>query len=418
MRITHVIGREVFDSRGSPTIECDIVLDDDFLVRSSVPTGASVGRHEAKPLYDGGTKFFGRGVTKSIEHLERVIAPELLNREPNLTTIDKLLCSLDGTTDKSNLGANTLLAVSIAVAKAHAIELNMHLYEYIAHLCNFESIIIPFPLFNIINGGVHAHNNLVIQEILLAPVGFTSCRSAFEATLNVFQTLGTIFQEYKIITSIGDEGGFAPHGITEQDALDMLMKAIVRAGYQPQEQFMIALDVAASQFFDREKGTYVRHGEAIDNKGLIEYYIKLVENYPIYSIEDGLSEDDWAGWYILNQVLGPSMQIAGDDIFTSNSARINRGIEQQIANAAIIKPNQVGTVSESLEALLLCKKHSFNTIVSHRSGETEDTFIIDFAIGTNAGQLKAGGLLRGERIAKYNHLLRIEDMLHRAILES
>ncbi len=417
MLITRIIGREIYDSRGLPTIECEIVLDEKIIVRSQVPSGTSCSKYEAKPLYDGGTRVMGLGVRKAVEHLETIIGPEFINKEPNLIDMDIKMIALDGTQDKSYLGANTILAVSIAMAKAQAISLDMQLYEFLARLCNFDSVTIPYTMFNIINGGLHADSNLVIQEIMLVPMGFSSCRSACEATCLVNQTLKSLIFDRGLRLCTGIEGGYVLDFSDEFQAFDLLMEAIIKSGYKPKEQFTIALDIAASHLYSIETGTYRwNDGIELSSQELIDRYAQFITKYPIYSIEDGMAEDDTDGWIAMEKQLGDSLQIVGDDIFASNPSRIAMGIEHGLANAAIIKPNQIGTVSESLQAVLLCKNHGFNTIASHRSGETEDTFIADFAIGTNARQLKAGGFTRGECISKYNQVLRIEDNLARSLM--
>jgi len=417
MLITRVLGREIYDSRGLPTIECELILDDKVVVRSEIPAGTSCSQYEAKPLYDGGTRVMGLGVRKAVEHLETIIAPELINKEPNLIDMDIRMIALDGTDDKSYLGANAILSASIAIAKAQAVSLNMQLYEFLAHLCNFDSVIIPYTMFNVINGGMHADSNLVIQEIMLVPMGFSTCRAACEATCIVNQKLKSLIHDRGTKICSGTEGGYALDFADEWEALDLLMEAIIKSGYKPKDQFMVALDVAASYLYQIETGKYRwSKNSLLSSQELIDQYKQLCQRYPIYSIEDGLAEDDPDGWALMQKQLGDTLQIVGDDIFASNPTRIAMGIEHELANAAIIKPNQIGTVSESLQAVLLCKNHGFNTIASHRSGETEDTFIVDFAIGSNAGQLKAGGFSHGERISKYNQVLRIEDALHRSLM--
>lgn len=417
MLITNILGREIYDSRGLPTIECELVLDGKIIIRSEVPSGTSCSKYEAKPLYDGGASVMGLGVHKAIENLETIIAPELINKEPNLIDMDIKMIALDGTIDKSHLGANTILAASIAIAKAQAISLGLQPYEFLADLCNFDSVIIPYTMFNVINGGMHATSNLVIQEIMLVPMGFPSCRAACQATCVVNQKLKSLIHDRGIKTYTGIEGGFALDFKDEIDALDLLIEAIDKSGYKPKEQFMIALDIAASHLYEPTTGKYKwSNNNLLSSQELIDQYAQLCNRYPIYSIEDGQAEDDLEGWIAMQNQLGSSVQLVGDDIFASNPARIAMGIEHQAANAAIIKPNQIGTVSESLQAVLLCKNNEFNTVASHRSGETEDTFIVDFAIGTNAGQLKAGGFSGGEHMSKYNQVLRIEDALHRSLM--
>lgn len=416
MLITQVTGREIFDSRGLPTLECDIILDEKILVRSSVPSGTSCSSYEAKPLYDGGLRLMGRGVSKAIQNLEHIIGPELRNKEPNMPQMDQLMLALDGTKDKSHLGANTILAASLAITRAEAVMNNVHVYESIARDCNYDSVIIPFTMFNIINGGRHADNSLSIQEILLVPMGFPTFRNAYEATVTIFDALHKILHDQGKRTCIGLEGGFAPDLVDETEALDLLTEAIIRAGYVPQEQCMIALDVAASQLYNPTTKLYQLGSKTFDSQALVNHYQELASRYPIYSIEDGMAESDIDGWKLLNKQLGQHLQIVGDDVFATNPERIAMGIEEQLANAVVIKPNQIGTVTECIQALVVAKNAGWHTVVSHRSGETEDTFIVDFAVGTNAGQLKAGGCTRGERVIKYNHLLRIEDGLHSMLL--
>lgn len=417
MLITRILGREIYDSRGLPTIECELVLDNNIVIHAEVPAGTSCSNYEAKPLYDGGERVLGLGVRKAIENLETIIAPELINKEPNVVDMDIRMIALDGSEDKSYLGANTILAASIAIAKAQAVALNLQLYEFIAQLCSFESVIIPYTMFNVLNGGVHVDNNLRIQEIMLVPMGFPTCRAACEATCIVNQQLKKIIHEQGKKISIGTEGGYVLDFVNEREALDMLIEAIAKAGYTPKEQFKIALDVAASQLYQATTGTYSwSQQKSLTAQELVAVYRQLCQDYPIYSIEDGLDENDVDGWALMQKELGSSIQIVGDDIFATNPARIVLGMENELANAAIIKPNQIGTVSEALQAALLCKNNGFNTIASHRSGETEDTFIADFAVGANLGQIKAGGFMRGERIAKYNQILRIEDALQRSLM--
>ncbi len=418
MRVTHIAGREVFNSRGLPALECEIILDSSIAVRAAVPSGASRGIYEAKPLYDGGQRLGGFGLTKAIGHIERTLGPEIVGREPDLVSIDARMRELDGTADKSCLGANTMLAVSSAVARAQATALDMHLYEFIAHICNFDSITVPYPMFNVINGGVHADNLLDIQEVLLVPLGFATYRQACEAAATVNYVLADVVREQGYRLFVGDEGGFAPDITDVREALECVMAAIIRAGYKIQEDFVLALDIAASQLFDQATHRYVVQGEERTTRELIDYYKELASEYPIFSIEDGLAEGDRTGWVSLAHECADDFQIAGDDLFASSPERIREGIKDRVASAAVIKPDQIGTVSEALESIMLCKKEGLNTIVSHRSGETEDVFIIDLAVGTSCGQFKAGGIMRGERTLKYNHLLRIEDNLHRSLLQA
>ncbi|TET06138.1 phosphopyruvate hydratase [Candidatus Dependentiae bacterium] len=415
MKIKQVIGHEIFDSRGYPTIECEITLEDGQTVRASVPSGISRGKYEAVELRDGGSRLCGLGVSKAIEKLETVIAPEIIDKEPNVVDMDLKMIEMDGTQNKEKLGANSTLAVSTAITKAQAISSNIKTYELIAQLCGLEQVSLPYPLCNIINGGLHADNNLQVQEIMISPIGFSTFREAFEAIIEIYHCLKKILRKQGKSTLVGDEGGFAANFEDETEALDLLMQAI-EMGSKGNGNFVIALDVAASHFYDHKTKTYQWHNRNLTAKDMIELYDKLSRSYPIYSIEDGLSEDDWEGWKLMMKKLGNRLQIVGDDLFATNPARIAEGIEQHIANTAIIKPTQIGTITETLQAVLLCKDYGLNTIVSHRSGETEDTFIVDFAVGTSSGQMKIGGCSRGERIAKYNQMLRIEDALHLRLL--
>lgn len=414
MKITNITGHEIYDSRGLPTIACRIEMENNVAVLSSVPSGVSKGMYEAVELRDGGTRLMGYGVSNAIRNLETVIAPELIGKVPDIVEMDLKMIEMDGTENKAKLGANAILAASIAIAKAQAVTFSVEPYELLAQVCGFDSVTLPFPMFNMINGGAHADNNLNIQEIMLVPLGAQDFRSAMEAAVTTFYELKILLKEQGKSTLVGDEGGFAPNFIDEYEALDLLMEAMQRAGYD--EIFSIALDVAASQLYDQRTQKYHWHGTLLSTQELIEKYSKLAEQYPIYSIEDGLSENDWTGWVAMMGQLGDKLQLVGDDLFVTNMTRISEGIHELAANAAIIKPNQIGTITETLQAIILCKEHGMNTIVSHRAGETEDTFIVDLAVGTSSGQLKAGGCSRGERVTKYNRLLRIEDLLHFSLL--
>lgn len=417
MKIMNVAGHEIFDSRGYPTLECELTLEQGQSVRASVPSGISRGRYEAVELHDGNERLQGRGVSKAIKNLETIIAPHLIGNEPNVVQMDLKMLELDGTPTKENLGANTLLAASTAITKAQALSANMKPYELIAQLCNFDQISLPYPQCNIINGGAHADNNLQIQEIMIVPIGFSTFRDAFEDILETYYKLKTILHNKGKSVLVGDEGGFASNFDDENEALDLLMRAIKETkSNDDEENFVIALDIAASHFYDRTTKTYQWHNRHLTSNDMIDFYDKLSQTYPIFSIEDGLSEDDWEGWQLMMKKLGDRIQIVGDDLFATNPARIAEGIEQGVANAAIIKPNQIGTLTETLQSILLCKDYGINTIVSHRSGETEDTFIVDLAVGISSGQIKIGGCSRGERIAKYNQMLRIEDALHLSLL--
>ncbi len=403
--------REIFNSRGMPTIECEIILEDGKVVRASVPTGASCGEGEAVELRDGGSRVMGRGVLKAVDIIKTKIAPLLIDQVPNVIKVDEMLLELDGTPDKSNLGANTLLAVSIAVCKAQAVAEHVELYELIADLCGYDLVSLPYPMFNVINGGAHASNKLQIQEFMIMPVGMATFREAMETATTFFQVLKKVLEQAGLDTAVGDEGGFAPDFEHDIQALDCLMEVIEYVQHTLGLSTMIVLDVAASQFYNKRTAEYTFQGSAMSSDDMISWYTKLIAQYPIYGIEDGLSEHDWDGWEQLTQVLGSKVQIIGDDIFVTHLERIRDGIERNVANTVLIKPNQVGTVTETLQAIKLSKEYDRNVIISHRSGETNDSFIADVAVGTSAGQIKAGGLSRGERMVKYNRLLKIEDEL-------
>lgn len=411
MNIERIVAREIFDSRGMPTIECDMTLEEGIFVTASVPSGASKSDEEAVELRDGGKRLLGMGVTHAVDVIERVIAPHLIGKEPDLVTTDVLMLELDGTSNKAKLGANSILAVSTAVLKAQAAVEGLETHEMIAHVCGFESIALPLPMFNMINGGMHAHNKLHIQEFLAVPVDVPSFRAAMESAVTLRHELEGLLLKNDRLIAVGDEGGFAGDFKSDTEALDFLMDAIELAQKKIKGSFVLAIDVAASQLYDHKKKKYMLGSKSLSSEQMIAYYEKLTKNYPLYSIEDGLSEHDWQGWKDMTQALMSKVQLVGDDIFATNPELIWKGIEQQVATAAIIKPNQIGTITETLQAIKLCKEYDMNVIVSHRSGETNDPFIADLAVGVSAGHIKAGGLSRGERMAKYNHLLRIEDEL-------
>ncbi len=411
MKIIAVTAREIFNSRGMPTIACDITLENGARVCASVPTGTSRGEKEAVELRDGGVRLMGQGVLKAINVMETVIAPAIIGQEPNLIRMDELMRELDGTENKSKLGANTILAASIAICKAQAVVEQCEPYELIAGLCQYDMVSLPFPMFNVINGGLHASNDLQVQEFMIMPVGITTFHTAMEIGITFFHTLKKVLIQNGLSTAVGDEGGFAPDFQHENQALDCLMEAIEDVQGEHDATLMIALDVAASHFYNKKAEAYNWQGKLISADDLIAWYGQLVDQYPIYAIEDGLSEHDWSSWQKLMQSLGSRIQIVGDDIFVTDVDRIYDGIHDQVANAVLIKPNQVGTVTETLQAIKLVKEYNKNVIISHRSGETNDFFIADVAVGTSAGQIKAGGLSRGERLSKYNRLLQIEDQL-------
>ena len=411
MKIERIIGREIYDSSGWPTVACDILLENGAIVSAAVPTGTSVGSHEAMALLDGGPRLCGKGVQRAVSNIDQIIAPLFVGQEPQALEMDLKMIELDGTEDKSKLGANALLAVSMALYRAEALCEGMELYEFIATLMDEDTVSIPFPLLNVINGGAHTDNNLRIQEFLIMPVGAPTFRSALEVGTLVFHELGEILKSLDKSTALGMEGGYACNFRTEREALDLLLEAIERINSRHTLSCVIALDIAASEFYDPATGLYQWHERFLSTDEMIAFYQDLVLQYPIYSIEDGLSQDDWLGWAKLTQTLKEKVQIVGDDIFATNMYRIAQGAENNVATSVIIKPNQVGTITETLQSIGVCKTSGLHTIISHRSSETEDTFIADLAVGTSAGQIKSGSCARSERVAKYNRLLAIEDTL-------
>ncbi len=413
MKITQIFGREILDSRGLPTIECHLEIEG-LWVSAAVPSGASVGKFEAVELRDGDhTRYFGKGVLKAIENLEKVIGPALIGREVDVVNIDAVLCELDGTPQKSKLGANAILAASIAVARAQAIENGIELYDMLAQRYEFEPSM-PYCMFNIFNGGAHADNGVSIQEFMIMPISQPSFADSLRIAATVYHSLKHVLKKNGLATTIGDEGGFAPRlsGTKngEQVVLDLLMQAVEHAGYS-HESVVFALDVAASQFYKPVEQQYVVSGRQLSRQGLIDLYVDLCGRYPLFSIEDGMDEEDWDGWQLMTAQLGGDLQLVGDDIFVTNCDRLERGIDLKAANAVLIKPNQIGTVTETMLAIKMAKDAGYKTVVSHRSGETNDPFIADLVVATGAGQFKAGAPVRGERVAKYNRLLEIEQLL-------
>ena len=405
--IDTVIAREVLDSRGNPTVEAEVLLEGGAIGRAIVPSGASTGAHEAHELSDGGSRYMGKGVIQAVNNIEDKIAPALCGLSAlDQGTVDDVMKELDGTENKSSLGANSILAVSMATARSAANGLGLPLYRYLG---GPMSSLLPVPLMNVINGGAHAANNLDFQEFMLVPHGAKSFREALRMGTEVFHVLKELLSREGLSTSVGDEGGFAPNLDSNQAAGDLLIQSIEKAGYQPGEQISLALDVASTEFY--EDGIYSFGGGKFSSLEMIEALNKLVESYPIVSIEDGLAEDDWEGWALLTKTLGEKIQLVGDDLFVTNSNRLKRGIDNNIANSILIKVNQIGSLSETLEAIDLAKNSGYSSVISHRSGETEDTTIADLAVATRAGQIKTGSLSRSERVAKYNQLLRIEDEL-------
>jgi enolase len=412
--ITGVYGREILDSRGFPTVEVEIQLESGAWGRAAVPSGASTGKREAVELRDGDAqRYRGKGVQQAVRNVEETIAPEIDGMEASeQAAIDQALLELDGTPNKSALGANAILAVSLAVARAAADDAGLPLYAYLGGV---GGRLLPVPMMNVINGGAHADNGIDFQEFMLVPAGADSFSNALRMGVEVFHALKELLKSRKLSTGVGDEGGFAPALPSNTSALDLLMDAIEAAGYRPGDDVALALDIAASEFAE-EGGRYRlrRENVVLNSEELVTRYESLVERYPIVSIEDGLGEDDWAGWALLTKRLGSRVQLVGDDLFVTNPAIIQQGIQKSIANAVLVKVNQVGTLTETMQAIELAKRAAYGTVISHRSGETEDTFVADLAVAVNAGQIKTGSLARSERTAKYNQLLRIEEELGHA----
>jgi len=405
--IKDVLAREVLDSRGNPTVEADIVLDSGIIGRAIVPSGASTGEHEALELRDGDKKrYLGKGVLKAVENIRAVIAGKIIGKEPNFMELDKVMFELDGTENKGKLGANAILAVSMAAAKAEAQFERKSLYKYLG---GKNANILPIPLMNILNGGMHADNNLDFQEFMIMPIGFSSFKEALRAATETFHSLKSILKSKKLSTSVGDEGGFAPSLQSNEEALGLIIEAITKAGYKPGKDICLALDVAASSFY--KKGKYIVEGVEKSADDMIKIYSELTAKYPIVSIEDGLAEDDWDGWKKLTEALGDKVQLVGDDLFVTNVKRLQMGIDKKIANSILIKVNQIGSLSETLDCIELAGDNGYSAIISHRSGETEDTTIAHVAVATGVGQIKTGSLSRTDRVAKYNELLRIEEEL-------
>jgi enolase len=411
LTISDLHAREIIDSRGNPTLEVDCELTGGARGRAAVPSGASTGEHEAVELRDGDkARYGGKGVLKAVRNVNDIIAPKLLGIDATeQVAIDTLLIELDGTPNKGRLGANATLGASLAVAKAAAAELEQPLYRYIG---GTQARTLPVPLMNVLNGGKHADNNVDLQEFMIVPHGAPSFAEALRWAVEVFHSLAAVLKKQGLSTAVGDEGGFAPNLASNEDALRVLVEAIDRAGYEPGGQISLALDPAASEFF--ANGTYTLAGEKgreLDSAGMVDYYAGLCGRYPIVSIEDGLAEDDWDGWALLTEKLGQRVQLVGDDLFVTNVARLSRGIESGTANSILIKVNQIGTLTETLSAIDMAHRARYTSVVSHRSGETEDVTIADLAVATNAGQIKTGSLCRTDRVAKYNQLLRIEEAL-------
>lgn len=405
-KISKVRAREILDSRGNPTVEVEVFLSDGSFSRACVPSGASTGEREALELRDNDRgRFLGKGVLKAVNNVNRIIFKKIKGREADFRKIDKILINLDGTVNKSRLGANAILGVSLAVAKAQASAKKISLYRFLGKKSN----LLPVPLMNILNGGMHADNNLDIQEFMIVPRGFNTFKKALQSACEIFHTLKKILKSKGLNTSVGDEGGFAPSLERNEEAIRLIIKAIREAGYREDKEVSLALDVAASSLLNNSK--YRFESKKVDSNFLIDYYKKLISKYPIVSIEDGLGENDWKGWKTLTMKLGSNLQLVGDDIFVTNPGILERAIKEKVGNAILIKVNQIGTLSETLETIELAKKNNYRTVISHRSGETEDTVISHLAVGTGSAQIKTGSVSRTDRVCKYNELLRIEEEL-------
>jgi len=412
--IKDIRAREILDSRGNPTIEADVILADGTIGRAAAPSGASTGSREALELRDGDqSRYMGKGVKKAVANVNSQIRSALMDKDVTAQqAIDDAMIALDGTENKDNLGANAILAVSLAVAKAAAKSQSLPLHQYIADLRNQTSLTMPVPMMNIINGGEHADNTVDIQEFMIEPVGFSSFSEALRAGTEIFHSLKSVLKSQGLNTAVGDEGGFAPNLRSNEEAITVIMQAIEQVGYTAGKDIHLALDCAATEFY--KDGKYVLAGEgnkSFDSQGFSDYLVGLARQYPIISIEDGLDESDWDGWKYLTEQIGDKVQLVGDDLFVTNPAILQEGIDKKIANAILIKFNQIGTLSETLDAIYLAKKNGYATVISHRSGETEDSTIADLAVGTAAGQIKTGSLCRSDRVAKYNQLLRIEQQV-------
>ena len=408
--ISAVYAREILDSRGNPTVEVEVWLDDGSMGRAAVPSGASTGAYEAVELRDGDKeRYMGKGVSKAVDNVNDVIAEALIGLDPiRQVEIDNMLIRLDGTPNKANLGANAILGVSMAVAKAAAASVDVPLYMYLGGINAKE---LPVPMMNILNGGAHADNNVDIQEFMAMPVGAPSFSEALRMNTEIYHNLKAVLKERGLSTAIGDEGGFAPNLSSNEEAIEVIVAAIEKAGYKPGEEVAIALDIAASEIYKNGKYNLAGEGVVKTSAQMVDYYAALCEKYPIVSIEDGLDEDDWKGWALLTKKLGGKVQLVGDDLFVTNSERLSRGISEGVANSILIKVNQIGTLTETFSTIEMAKRAGYTCVISHRSGETEDTTLADIAVAVNAGQIKTGAPARTDRVAKYNQLLRIEEDL-------
>ncbi len=413
-QIKKIHARQIIDSRGTPTLEVDCLLSDGSFGRAAVPSGASTGEHEALELRDCNKQFFGKSVFNAINNINKIIAPALYQNSSNdIYSIDQIMFDLDGTSNKAKLGANAILGVSLAVLKAFSQSSNMEIYQYIHSVFNLNTYVMPVPMMNILNGGSHADNNVDIQEFMIYPSGVNSFSESIRCGCEIFYQLKKVLKNKGYNTGVGDEGGFAPNLKSNQEAIDLILEATIQSGYKPGEDIFLALDVAASELYNKKTSKYELQSEnrELSSDEMIEYYSRLCEKYPIVSIEDGLDENDWAGWVKLTKHMKSGVQLVGDDLTVTNPQRLQRSIDESAINAILIKLNQIGSVSETFDTIKLAQKNHLGVVISHRSGETEDTTISDLAVGVGAGQIKTGSLCRSERVAKYNQLLRIEELL-------
>lgn len=411
-KISKIVAREILDSRGNPTIEVDLVLSDKSFGRSSVPSGASTGSHEAVELRDGDKKRYGgKGVLKAVSNVNKIIFPKIKNKDFDQRSLDNFLIALDGTENKGKLGANAILGVSMAFAKAKASSLNKPLWKYFKEISKNKEVTLPVPMMNILNGGKHAENSTDLQEFMIMPTGAKSFKEALRWGSEVFHELKKILKSKKLNTSVGDEGGYAPSLPTNESAIEVILEAITNAGYKPGKDISIAIDGAASEIYENGKYNLKTENKVLTSEEMVDFYVNWVSKYPIVSIEDGLAEDDWEGYKLFTKKIGNKLQIVGDDLFVTNIKRLQMGIDQKAGNSILIKLNQIGTISETIDAVMMARKAGMTSIISHRSGETEDTTISDFVVGLGTNQIKTGSLCRSERTAKYNQLLRIEEEL-------
>jgi len=418
MKITRISAREIFDARGWPTVQCEIILEDVIRVYASAPSGLEYKKNSAREMRDGGKRFWGKGVLKSIENIDEMIAPKLIGLCPHGPEMDLQILEIDGTPDKSNLGAQAMLATSMAVYKAQAYAEHVELYELIAYMCGSESVSLPFPIITMLSADYLYNSNVNIQEFMVVPLGAANYRNSYELCILVFHELRTLAQKKGKPFYVGDHGGFVMNFESDEEALSLLLQAIEKISESFGNRCVIALDVGASRLYNPVSKKYTWNNKEINSQELVAYYEKLLDEYPIYSIEDGLSEDDWNGWKLMKALLESRIQLVGGDIFENNAEKIIQGAEAGIAQGVIIKPHHIGTVTETLHTLRLCKMHNLNIIVSHGAGETDETFISDLAVGASAGQIRAGGCSRMERVAKYNRLLEIEDQLMISAIDS